>query len=153
MESGRQADGEEPHAEHGSGPRAARGLRRAELRQERHAPIAALADAADELHDLAVRDAAIGTHVDDGIALLRAQARRLGTRAVALTGASRRYSAPSAASVTTTGRRVSETRAAVVSGSSTGTPPVISGVVTMKMTSSTSITSTSGVMLISASGR
>ena len=42
---------------------------------------------------------------------------------------------------------------ASVFGRSTDTPEVISGAVTMKMISSTSITSTSGVTLISASGR
>ena len=40
-----------------------------------------------------------------------------------------------------------------VFGRSTGTPTVISGAATMKMMSSTSITSTSGVTLISAIGR
>ena len=42
---------------------------------------------------------------------------------------------------------------ALVFGRSTDTPEVISGAVTMKMISSTSMTSTSGVTLISASGR
>ena len=42
---------------------------------------------------------------------------------------------------------------ASVFGRSTDTPEVISGAVTMKMISSTSITSTSGVTLISDSGR
>ncbi len=42
---------------------------------------------------------------------------------------------------------------ALVFGRSTDTPEVISGAVTMKMISSTSITSTIGVTLISASGR
>ena len=42
--------------------------------------------------------------------------------------------------------------AAAVLGKSSGTPTVSSGAVTMKMTSSTSITSTIGVTLISASG-
>ena len=40
-----------------------------------------------------------------------------------------------------------------VFGRSTGTPTVISGAATMKMISSTSMTSTSGVTLISAIGR
>jgi hypothetical protein len=40
-----------------------------------------------------------------------------------------------------------------VCGSSTGTPTVSSGAVTMKTTSSTSMTSTSGVTLISDIGR
>ena len=42
---------------------------------------------------------------------------------------------------------------ALVCGRSTGTPTVSSGAATMKMTSSTSITSTIGVTLISAIGR
>ena len=42
---------------------------------------------------------------------------------------------------------------ALVFGRSTETPEVISGAVTMKMISSTSMTSTSGVTLISESGR
>ena len=42
---------------------------------------------------------------------------------------------------------------ALVFGRSTVTPDVISGAVTMKMMSRTSMTSTSGVTLISASGR
>jgi hypothetical protein len=41
---------------------------------------------------------------------------------------------------------------AVVRGRSTGTPEVIIGAATMKMMSSTSITSTKGVTLISAIG-
>jgi hypothetical protein len=41
---------------------------------------------------------------------------------------------------------------ALVFGSSTGTPTVSSGAVTMKMTSSTSMTSTIGVTLISDIG-
>ncbi len=45
------------------------------------------------------------------------------------------------------------TGAALVFGRSTLTPDVISGAVTMNTISSTSITSTSGVTLISASGR
>ena len=42
---------------------------------------------------------------------------------------------------------------ALVFGRSTGTPTVRSGAVTMKMMSSTSITSTNGVTLISLIGR
>ena len=41
----------------------------------------------------------------------------------------------------------------LVFGRSTGTPTVSSGAVTMKMTSSTSMTSTSGVTLMSVIGR
>ena len=44
-------------------------------------------------------------------------------------------------------------RWALVLGSSTGTPAIINGAATMNTISSTSMTSTSGVTLISASGR
>ena len=55
--------------------------------------------------------------------------------------------------VTTIGFLVGPTLAADVLGSCTGTPDTISGAATMKMMSSTSMTSTIGVMLISATGR
>ena len=62
-------------------------------------------------------------------------------------------SSPSAVSETTIGFFVWLTLAAEVLGSSIGTPATIRGAATMKMISSTSITSTIGVMLISAIGR
>src|SRR3546814_16046600 len=60
---------------------------------------------------------------------------------------------PSQSIHTTTGSCGSESFAASVFGRSTGTPTVSSGAVTMKMTSSTSMTSTNGVTLISLIGR
>jgi hypothetical protein len=60
---------------------------------------------------------------------------------------------PSAVRVTTIGFFDWPSFAAVVFGSSIGTPVTIRGAATMKMIKSTSITSTMGVMLISAIGR
>ena len=59
---------------------------------------------------------------------------------------------PSLSIVTSTGFCDCATLAAAVLGSCTGTPVVISGAATMKMISSTSITSTIGVTLISDIG-
>ena len=53
---------------------------------------------------------------------------------------------------TTSGSSLPPTCAALVLGRSTGTPTCSSGAVTMKMISSTSMTSTSGVTLMSAIG-
>ena len=61
--------------------------------------------------------------------------------------------APSLLTVMTVGSFGSLIGGASVCGRSTGTPTVSSGAVTMKTTSSTSMTSTSGVTLISAIGR
>ena len=61
--------------------------------------------------------------------------------------------APSRLTVMASGSFGSLIGGAWVCGSSTGTPTVSSGAVTMKTTSSTSITSTSGVTLISDIGR
>ena len=61
-------------------------------------------------------------------------------------------SLPSLPTVTTTGSLGSSGRAAFACGRSTFTPAASKGAVTMKMINSTSITSTSGVTLMSACG-
>ncbi len=77
----------------------------------------------------------------------------LATRSGSATSLSCRKIRPSALMVTVSGWLSVLIGLASVLGRSTSTPEVISGAVTMKMMSSTSITSTSGVTLMSASGR
>ena len=69
-----------------------------------------------------------------------------------VTCSSRIYRLPSAAIDTTIGFFTVPSFDADVFGKSSGTPCTINGAATMKMISSTSITSTNGVTLISASG-
>ena len=82
----------------------------------------------------------------------RAMARSCSTRPESSTSVSCRKTLPSGFTLMVIGSLSWLIGAAAVLGRSTGTPTVISGAATMKMISSTSITSTMGVTLISAIG-
>ena len=73
-------------------------------------------------------------------------------KAASVTAASSMKIAPFLSSAIWTGLACWSSAPARLSGRSTGTPATSKGAVTMKMISSTSITSTNGVTLISAIG-
>jgi hypothetical protein len=85
--------------------------------------------------------------------LLFVMARRRAIRPSSSSSLSIRNTLPPELTLTTSGSSWPEARAACVCGRSTCTVEVSSGAVIMKMTSSTSITSTNGVTLISATRR
>ena len=123
------------------------------LGQQRHLGEAALGDGAHHLHDPAVGEVLVAAHEDAPVRVVLRDRLQLGDQVGQVDLWSCRKIV--ALRVDRDGQRLLSllSGCALVFGRSTDTPEVISGAVTMKMISSTSITSTSGVTLISASGR
>ena len=120
---------------------------------QRHVVESGPVDRRDRFHDAAIGHGAVAADIDDAVVAVAAiSSPALSAIAVSAKASSPRCSAPSAVMLTMTGFCGFSSGAALDFGSCNSTPDIISGAVTMKTINSTSITSTKGVTLISASG-